>query len=347
MNINRNILLLFFIAFTACSGKSQTNWQLVWSDEFNGTTLNIDLWTPVNAGTGFGNQEKQYYSSRPQNLRVENGNLVINALLENYTVGSASWKYTSAKVSTQNKKDIKYGKIEARLKLPKGQGTWPAFWTLGYGGWPSCGEIDICEFQGSQPNQFQTNIHTKNYNGTNGTNWHLIKPVPTVSDSFHVYTIEWTDVKIKFYFDGAQYWSFAAASVLPVDYPFNNPIYLILNLAIGGTMGGWVDDTIFPQQMLVDYVRVYQDASLGLNDPVSKDNPIIPSFISDKISIQFPTNYTSTKSINVYDINGRTLLTKQTTENKIDIESGSFSKGMYLVKVNAGDRTFTQKVIKK
>lgn len=344
MKIKGYILLL--ITLMAGSAHAQ-NWQLVWSDEFDGTTLNTSNWGPVNAGTGFGNKELQYYSSRPENLTVADGLLTITARLEDYKVGTASWRYTSAKVSTQNKKDFKYGKIEARIKLPHGAGTWPAFWTLGYGGWPSCGENDICEYQGSQPNQFQSNIHTKDYNGTNGTNKHLVKAWPNVADSFHVFTIEWDSLKIKYFFDGAQYWTFSSLSVTPVNYPFVNPNYLILNLAIGGTMGGWVDDTIFPQQMQIDYVRVYQNAPMGINDPVSKDNPIIPSFFLDRISITFPETYAVQKTITLFDINGRNLLTKQITENRTELETGSLMNGMYLVRISAGEKSYTQKVIKK
>jgi beta-glucanase (GH16 family) len=218
---------------------------------------------------------------------------------------------------------------------------------LGYGSWPSCGELDICEFQGSHPAQFQSNIHTKDYNGTNGTNFHLVKPVPNLTDSFHIYSIEWTSAYIKFFFDGAEYWEFEAAEVLPVDYPFTGPVYIILNLAIGGTMGGTVDNTIFPQQMLVDYVRVYQDASTAVNNPISKDNPVIQTFITDNINITFPDSYPPGKSIAVYDVNGRTILTKQTTESKVELDAGSFMKGMYLVKIVSGDKSYTQKVIKK
>ena len=346
MKIYRYILLLLLINIISGTSKAQ-NWQLLWSDEFNGTTLNTSIWSPTNAGTGFGNKELEYYSSRPQNLQVTNGNLVITALQEKYTVGSASWNYTSAKVSTQNLKNISYGKIEARLKLPKGAGLWPAFWTLGYGSWPSCGEVDICEFQGSQPNQFQSNIHTLDYNGTLGNNFHMVVPFPNVTDTFHIYTIIWTAAKIKFYCDSVQYWSFAAAAVPAADYPFTSNMYIILNLAVGGTMGGTVDNSIFPQQMLVDYVRVYQDAGTAVNNPVSTDNPVIPTFINDNINITFPEDYPSGKSITVYDVNGRTLLTKQTTEGKVELDAGSFRKGMYLVKIVSGDKTYSQKVIKK
>ncbi len=352
MIFRKKIISIFIFISIAGSAFAQ-NWQLVWSDEFDGSTLNTNVWAPVNMGTGFGNKELQYYSSRPQNLKLENGNLVITALLEDYKVGTASWKYTSAKISTQNLKSFTYGKIEARIKLPgTGNGTWPAFWTLGYGGWPACGELDICEFQGSKPDQWQSNVHTKNYNGTNGTNFHLIKQTPGVSDDFHVWSIEWlpttetTAGKIKFLFDGVQYWTFSSLSVLPVDYPFNTPIYVILNLAIGGTMGGPVDDTIFPKQMLVDYVRYYQDVQTGVNEVKTKNNPVIPSFFKDNIDIQFPENLAESKTISVYDINGKKIKNLVTSENQTKVDMNATGKGIYLIKVNSGNTVYSQKVIK-
>ena len=352
MKIYRTTILLFLFTIIVGSANGQ-NWQQVWSDEFNGTTLDNTIWAPTNAGTGFGNQEKQYYSSRPQNLKVENGNLVINALLENYTVGTTTWNYTSAKVSTQNLKNFLYGKIEARIKLPgAGNGTWPAFWTLGYGSWPACGELDICEFQGSQSNQFQSNIHTKNYNGTNGTNFHLIKPYTNISDSFHIWSIEWTPTtsttagKIKFFLDGVQYWTFNSLSVTSADYPFTTPIYVILNLAVGGTMGGAVDNTIFPKQMLVDYVRYYQDAATGIEEVTSTEQPNMKTIFTDKISIDFPTVFSCKKSITLIDINGKIIVNATTDDSNFEINGSFLNNGMYLVKIETGGKVFTRKVIK-
>ena len=352
MNFRKKIISFFIFVSVAGSAFAQ-NWQLTWSDEFNGTTLDTKVWAPVNMGTGFGNKELQYYSSRPQNLSVQDGNLVINALLGTYTVGSTSWKYTSAKVSTQNLKNFLYGKIEARIKLPgAGNGTWPAFWTLGYGSWPGCGELDICEFQGSQPDQFQSNIHTLNHNGTNGTNFHLVKPWVNVSDSFHIWSIEWTPTtstapaKIKFFFDGVQYWTFNSLSVTAADYPFYTPIYVILNLAIGGTMGGTVDDSIFPKQMLVDYVRYYQDASTGIDDVISLEKPTMKTIFSDNLKMNFPSSLNGKKFITIIDMNGKLVLNTVTDESTFQINGNQLNQGMYLVKMKIGEKEFTQKVIK-
>lgn len=336
--------MLLLITLIAGSAHAQ-NWQLAWSDEFDGTTLNTDNWAPVNAGTGFGNKELQYYSSRPENLTIADGYLTITARLEAYKVGTASWKYTSAKISSSGKKDFTYGKIEARIKLPHGAGTWPAFWTLGYGSWPSCGENDICEYQGSQPDQFQSNIHTKDYNGTNGKNFHFVKAFPNVADSFHVFSIEWSDLKIKYFVDGAQYWTFSSLSVTPVNYPFNNPNYLILNLAIGGTMGGTVNDSIFPQQMIIDYVRVYKDVA-SVREKVLTEQPILKSLFSDQLSIVFPDAIMKAKTITIFDLTGKILLKKTSDEQQIDMDTHLLSKGIYLVRMDTGSNIVTKKILK-
>jgi len=321
------------------------NWQLVWSDEFDGTTLNTNNWNIVEGGSGFGNQEKQFYTSRPQNLKVENGNLVITALLENYTVGSMTWKYTSARINSSRKKDFTYGKIEARIKLPTGAGTWPAFWAMGYGSWPSCGEVDILEFVGRQPDQFQSNVHTKDFNGTKGNNFHIVKSYPGISNDFHTYAIEWTSEKIKFFFDGTQYWTFSSLSVNADNYPFNNPLYLIINLAIGGTLGGTVDDSIFPQRLLVDYVRVYKDIN-AVNDSYSKQQPVVSTLVSDNLNIQVPENQRNNKII-ICDLNGKTIRQQNTSERELNINVSDLTKGVYIVKIVSDRNIYTSKIIKQ
>ncbi len=248
--------------------KEDLPYQLVWSDEFDSTALNLNKWSYETGGNGWGNQEKEYYTTRPSNLRLEDGNLVIEAKKEDYNGNS----YTSARINTRDKFAFTYGKIEARISLPVGKGTWPAFWMMGSNitavRWPMCGEIDIMEHIGSQPTMISHAVHTYEKNGSKGNNWYSRKYLDNLEDNFHTYGIEWEkqanegDDNMSFFIDGvksATIWQQHVNSTSK-DWPFNNDFYVILNLAIGGTMGGTVDDAIFnnPVLMKVDYVRVYQ-----------------------------------------------------------------------------------------
>jgi beta-glucanase (GH16 family) len=191
--------------------------------------------------------------------------LLIEARKEKYNNN----EYTSGRLLTKNKKTFTYGKIEARIKFPGGKGTWPAFWMMGNaGGWPNCGEIDIMEHVGSIPNRASFALHTVEKNGTRGNNWHATKMFDySLADDFHTYAVEWAQEEkdgkdvIRFFVDGVQYAEQWETKIDNNDsWPFNKPHFIILNLAIGGTMGGSVDDAIFnvPRIMYVDYVRVYQ-----------------------------------------------------------------------------------------
>ena len=244
------------------------NWgeyQLVWSDEFDGNALDENTWSYNTGGSGWGNNEKQYYTSRPENIRVQNGMLEIEARKEQYENN----EYTSARIMSKSKKTFTYGKMEARIKFPGGKGTWPAFWMMGNsGGWPNCGEIDIIEHIGSQDTRASFALHTVMKNGTKGNNWaktHFFD-YPLSAD-FHTYGIEWAQEEkegkdvIRFFVDDVQYAEVWEEQIDNNDYwPFNKPFFFIINLAIGGNMGGSVDDGIFNQRriMYVDWVRVWQ-----------------------------------------------------------------------------------------
>ena len=253
-------------------------YQLVWEEEFEGNTLDLSVWNIEVNGSGGGNQELQYYTDRPQNLRVQNGKLEIQALKESYSNpdGKNQKNYTSARINTYDKKYFKYGKIEARISFPAGKGTWPAFWMLGndyrQNIWPKCGEIDIIEHVGSNPRMLSFAVHTPAKNTSH--NWYAQKYVDNVENNYHVYGIEWQEEesygcdKILFTYDG----EVCATIMEDVDHldenfywPFNKEHFIILNLAIGGKMGGEVDDSIFNQDviMYVDWVRVYQRAEIN------------------------------------------------------------------------------------
>ncbi|MBO4362434.1 MAG: family 16 glycosylhydrolase [Paludibacteraceae bacterium] len=240
-------------------------YRMVWSDEFNGSELDESVWGYNTGGGGWGNNEKQYYTNRPENIRVQNGCLEIEARKEEYN----NSQYTSARILSKNKKTFTYGKIESRIKFPGGKGTWPAFWMMGNsGGWPNCGEIDIQEHVGSADARASFALHTVLKNGTKGNNWSKTQwfDYPLSAD-FHVYGIEWSQEEkdgkdvIRFYVDDVQYAEVWETQIDDNDsWPFNKPFFFIYNLAIGGNMGGQVDDTIFdqPRIMYVDWLRVWQ-----------------------------------------------------------------------------------------
>ena len=238
-------------------------YHLVWSDEFDGSALDESNWTPQIGGNGWGNQEAQYYTNRPENLRVEDGCLVIEARKEQYEAN----EYTSARIYSKGKREFTYGKLEARISLPSGGGLWPAFWTLGNrGGWPNCGEIDIMEYVGNVPNRILGTLHTiKDKSGSRSSRAYT--GLTNIENNFHVDGCEWTceekngkDV-IRFYVDDVVY-SEQVEEVRDDDeyWPFNRPNYFIINMAVGGTLGGRIDDGIWasPRLMKVDWVRVYQ-----------------------------------------------------------------------------------------
>ena len=240
-------------------------YSLVWSDEFNGSKLDESVWNYNTGGGGWGNNELQYYTTRLENIRLANGYLEIEARKETYE----NREYTSARIYSKGKKSFLYGKMEARIKFPGGVGTWPAFWMMGEsGGWPKCGEIDIMEHVGYLDNRASFALHTQEKNGSNGRNWHATHFFDyPLSNDFHVYGVEWCQEEengkdcIHFLVDGEIYATVWETKIGDHDsWPFYKPHYFILNLAIGGNMGGKVDDSIFNQQriMYVDWVRVYQ-----------------------------------------------------------------------------------------
>jgi len=238
--------------------------KLVWSDEFEKAGLpDPTKWAYDIGGNGWGNNELQYYTDkRMENARIENGKLVIEARKEDYQ----SRKYTSARLLTMGKTTWKYGRVEVMAKLPKGVGTWPAIWMLGENigtaGWPKCGELDIMEHVGYDEGIVHGTAHTLDYNHTKGTQKEGKVTVKNVTSEFHLYAIEWTDKEINFFVDEQKYY-IVQRSVLggsEAQWPFDQPFFLILNLAVGGNWGGLkgVDDSIWPQRMEVDYVRIYQ-----------------------------------------------------------------------------------------
>lgn len=247
---------------------ARPGWTLTWSDEFDqpdGSPPDPTKWKVATGGNGWGNKELEYYTARPQNLLVRNGNLEMIALKEAYTgPDGESRDFSSARLNTSGKFDQAYGRFEARIKIPYGQGIWPAFWMLGNDiektGWPTCGEIDIMENIGREPAIAHGTIHGPGYSGGKGIGAPYSLAAGRFSDDYHVFAAEWEPSQIRFYVDDHLY-----ATRTPADLPagtrwvYDHPFFVILDLAIGGGWPGKPDQTtVFPQTMLVDYVRVYR-----------------------------------------------------------------------------------------
>jgi beta-glucanase (GH16 family) len=234
-------------------------WTLVFSEEFDGTgALDHAKW-----GYEIGyirNHEAQYYTARPENVRAEKGNMVIEGRREAYQ----GYAYTSASINTLGRFEFLYGRVEVRAKLPTGNGAWPAIWMLGTNrtkvGWPACGEIDIMENVGFDPLAIHGSVHTAAYNHTIGTQKTAVVTVANPWEDFHVYAMEWYPDRIDIFVDGQKYFTFRNEGIGSSTWPFDKPQYLLINLAIGGSWGGQkaINDALFPHRYLIDYVRVYQ-----------------------------------------------------------------------------------------
>jgi beta-glucanase (GH16 family) len=243
----------------------EEGWELVWSDEFDGEAIDPSNWTYDIGGWGWGNGEAQYYTDRPENARVENGLLVIEARQEKYE-GSY---YTSARLITQGLRSFQYGRIEARLKVPEGAGLWPAFWMLGNdfqrnpdaplnSNWPHVGEVDIMEYVGREPDLIMGTVHGPGYAGAGGLGrWN--RQEYDIADDFHTYAIEWDEAGITWFYDGEPYFTLTPEDLSGREWVFDKEFFLLLNLAVGGQFAGTIGlDTKFPTNLYVDYVRVYQ-----------------------------------------------------------------------------------------
>ncbi len=268
-------IIRFLVLIAMATSLSAADWKLVWSDEFEGNGLPDPSKWDYEVGFVRNNEAQYYTRARPENARVEKGCLVIEARKEPFKNPSFNPEsqrpgarreyadYTSASVTTRGKAAWTYGRIEVRAQLPKGRGTWPAIWMLGtnrQAGWPACGEIDIMEFVGYEPGIIHANIHTKKYNHVLKTGKGDKMTLADASESFHIYALEWFPDHMDFYVDAHKYFTFKNEGTGSDVWPYDKDQYLILNLAIGGAWGGQkgIDDSIFPQRYLIDYVRVYQ-----------------------------------------------------------------------------------------
>lgn len=245
------------IPATATPEWARDGWELVWQDEFDGDEVNRENWAfDLGRGSGgWGNNESQWYTERPENVRIEDGILIIEAREEEFIRSD----YTSTRMKTEGLHSWTYGRFQARIQIPTGQGIWPAFWLLGAEGgtWPNNGEIDVMENIGREPNTVHGTIHGPGYSGGSGVGNPYTQAAP-FADDFHIYTVEWEPETIRWYVDDALTFTVSADDV-PGAWVYDHPFFIIMNVAVGGSWPGYPDETTtFPQQMKVDYVRVYQ-----------------------------------------------------------------------------------------
>ncbi|MDD5528637.1 MAG: family 16 glycosylhydrolase [bacterium] len=335
----KKVFFLGCLLFCFMQGKAQA-WNLVWSDEFDSANVNSTSWT---YDTGFSyNNELEYYTSRPQNVTIQNGNLLIIAKKEVYNGAN----YTSARLKTEGLETWTYGKFESKIKLPIGKGIWPAFWILGQSvgqiGWPKCGEIDIMEHINTEPLIYAT-MHWDN-------SGHKQSGSYTSCDvrQYHIYSIEWSAKAIEWFLDGNKFFETNIANNIDSTEELHLPFYVILNLAVGGNWPGNPDGTTpFPDTMFVDYVRVYQN--------IAVEEPSIADFrlgIVDLQIIKGKIYLSAPKSINmelkIYDLCGRekeVVCQGTLTKGNYTFTPNIKKSGVYFVRLTAGNSKETKKLI--
>lgn len=261
----RAVVLLATVALAGCAGPG---WKLTWSDEFNGTTAgeapDATKWSFDIGGGGWGNHQLEFDTDRTANASLDGqGNLAITARLELNKLGGKN-QYSSARMITRGHLEQKFGRYEARIKMPTGRGLWPAFWLIGancdQSPWPACGEIDVMEYRGQEPGLVHGSLHGPGYSAGAAITRPFSLPGGAAFDAdFHLFAIEWTGDQIAFFVDGTLYNTIFASQVPGSRWVFDHPFFVVLNLAVGGDYVGPPDNSVnFPQSMLVDYVRVYE-----------------------------------------------------------------------------------------
>ncbi len=319
-------LLLFVFACGFGHAQGQT-WNLIWSDEFNGSAIDDSKWTHE-LGTGdwgWGNNELQYYTASTNNSFVSNSELHI--LAKEQVINTSN--YSSARIVTKDKFSFQYGKVEGRMKLPAGQGLWPAFWMLGQNissvGWPQCGEIDIMEHV-SNNSYVNGTAHWNNnghvyYGGLYNTN---------IAD-YHVYSIIWNASSIRYFVDGNIYYTQNILNNVNSTEEFHNDFFFILNLAVGGNWPGIPDaSTVFPAEMVVDYVRVYQQNTIGIEEETTQEINCYPNPANNLLNVVNP--FTSPTFIcKIYALDGRIIHTESSQDRTAHISCDNWSNGIYFV----------------
>lgn len=334
--------------------------NLVWSDEFNYSgALDPNKWhhqvIPIINGTDWANGELQHYTSRISNSYVNNGSLKIKAIRENYTYNNSTKPFTSARLNS--KFAFQYGRIDVKAKLPSEAGTWPAIWTLGaninetgnyfgstYGsvGWPVCGEIDIMEQNGWNKTNLIGHLHYSNSNTNSYQNEGGTTYIADSSGEYHIYSLIWTENTIQILLDDVVFFERENSQEIPYD----NPHYLLLNIAMGGNLGGNIPSNFSEAIMEIDYVRVYEESSLSAQDSSFEDLAIYPNPTGDNIRVKVPSNLIGTK-FKIYSTLGQKLATYKLSETESIFDISSFKSGIYFLRFESKLGVYTKEIIKK
>jgi len=338
-------------------------WELVWSDEFEGEELDESKWS-YQLGRGgnyglvnWGNNELQWYTDREENIYIQDGMLHIRALEEEFNTSD----YTSARIRSINKGDWTYGRFEARAKLPEGQGLWPAIWMMPtdnvYGVWPRSGEIDIMESLGHETNVVYGSVHYRAGSDNRFRTGTFTLSEGNFSDEFHTYSIEWAPGVIRFYINDTLYFLATEQQLAPYNWPFDQDFHWLLNVAVGGNWPGNPDEnTTFPQEMIVDYIRVYQDIELVSIDDDDLQNPgeinlrqNYPNPFNPTTHIEYNLPDAKEVRLEVFNMMGQQVATlvngtQQAGSHTVSFDGSELASGMYVYRLTAGTQVLTQKM---
>ena len=348
----KKIVYTSLLALASYGSSCAQSWNLVWSDEFSDPTINTKNWVfETGNNNGWGNAELENYSNRAENAVVKNDNLLIIARKESF----GGYNYTSARMKTQGKQSWTYGKIEANLKIPVGQGIWPAFWMLGSNissvNWPACGEIDIMEHINAD-NVLHGTVHWQ----SNGNQADYGTTTTFDASKYHVFGIEWDSLAIKCTLDGKQYMAISIANNAGNTQAFHKPFFILLNLAVGGNWPGNPNGTtVFPDTMAVDYVRVYKwgvTTDLPEETVANAHLSVSPNPAKGTAFLQYTLAKEAQVNLSLYDGVGKEVmgLVKENQvagEQAVALPMGHLGSGLYVVKGNIGDRTVFYKVVKE
>ncbi len=325
---------------TDCLIPDEENWVLSWSDEFDGNALDMDTWTHELGSSGWGNNELQNYTSSPNNLEVSEGSLKIIAR----SGGIGSNSFSSARIITNNKMEFQYGKIEARIKVPVGQGIWPAFWMLGANyetvGWPQCGEIDIMEHVNNEP------LTNSAMHWNQGGHTYRSSSVPFDATEFHLYGAIWNEDGVTFLLDDEPWWHFPFSPANNTAPIFQNPFFFLLNVAVGGNWPGNPNaSTPFPAIMEVEYIRIFEIQPLSNSTIDLSEVNLYPVPANDQLTISMGSHQGSW-TYRIFDVAGKIILSGNGSGDTEMVDIQGWKAGVYVVELRSEGGVKRMKVVK-